>query len=111
MLKTRVVVKTPFTLGDKGENLKYLKRVLHDSLDRGEAPISMLLLYSQLLENDGHIPIRLLVEVEWVWEQIARTLVIYDDYGISENMLRAIDRFRMKKRCILYRSIGKNTKK
>lgn len=86
-----VIIESPYagkTEEEVNENVKYARRCVRDSLNRGEAPIASHLLYTQPGILDDNIP----EERQWgidaglAWRRVADMTVVYTDRGITEGM-------------------------
>jgi hypothetical protein len=107
-MKTKVVcLESPYA-GDVENNLKYARRAMRDSIERGEAPLASHLLYTQVLSDDNPIERTAGINLGYAWMDYADAVVVYKDYGISEGMMLAIERARSLDIEIVYRQIGRN---
>lgn len=103
----RIMIESPFA-GDIPRNTEYAKRALKDSLNRGESPFASHLLYPQVLDD------AILTERErglaagMDWLDACDGVAVYQDYGVSPGMKRAIRRAKLKEKLLVYRKIGKN---
>ena len=87
-----VMIETP--LRASGErtmemNLEYARRCMKDSLEKGEAPFAMHLLYTQVL-NDSLVEERkqgMICGLAWLLH--AEAVILYCDYGVSSGMKAA----------------------
>ena len=105
----RVIIESPYA-GDVERNVTYARRCVRDSLVRGEAPIASHLLYTQLDILDDNIPAdRMLgMAAGLAWAEVAKCMVIYQDYGVSSGMTNAIDYAARIDLRVEFRSIGEN---
>lgn len=80
---------------------------MHDCLIRGEAPFASHLLYTQQGVLDDRIPDerRLGIAAGFAWGSLARAIVVYTDYGISEGMKQGIDKALAEGKPVEYRSL------
>jgi hypothetical protein len=104
-LKPFVIIESPYA-GDVERNLKYAKRCLKDSLDRGEAPFASHLLYTQVL--DDNIVFLEHVQAGYTIMLSADIVAFYEDYGFSPGMTEAIEIARIASIPTEYRKIGTN---
>lgn len=103
----RICIESPYA-GEWLRNVEYAKRALKDSLNRGESPFASHLLYPTVL-NDDILTERergLLAAMDWL--DACDGVAVYQDYGISPGMKRAIRRAKLKEKLLVYRKIGKN---
>jgi hypothetical protein len=102
----RVIVLSPYK-GARHDNVTYARRVLLDSLKRGEAPFASHLLYTQVLEDN--IPADRVrgLSCESAWLEVADLVACYTDRGISDGMQYALDQARGTKP-VEYRSLNNN---
>ena len=88
----RVILESPF-----GQNpdmfTVYGRACVADSLNRGEAPMAMHLLYTQPGILDDQIAAERAkgMEAAFAWYQAAEKVVAYRDFGISNGMQAGID--------------------
>ena len=107
-MKTKVVcLESPYA-GDVENNLKYARRAMRDSMERGEAPFASHLLYTQVLNDDNPIERNAGIALGYAWMDYADEVVVYKDYGISEGMMLAIERAKSNDIPVIYREIGRN---
>ena len=101
----RVIIESPYKGRLNGtetdyrlqtsKNIRYARRCLRDSLNRGEAPIASHLLYPQVLADTVLEERKLGIEAGLAWQHVADCSVFYTDSGWSEGMILAL------RRCIL----------
>lgn len=90
MILTLVMVESPLR-GDYERNRAYARACMRHSLERGEAPFAMHLLYAQAGILDDTIE----SERDWgmaagfEWSRKADMVALYTDLGITEGMHRA----------------------
>lgn len=84
-----VVIESPYS-GDVGENIKYARAALLDSLKRGEAPIASHLLYTQVLDDAVSGERALGIDAGFAWNKHAELVAVYTDRGISDGMTAGI---------------------
>lgn len=85
-------------------NVRYARRALLDSLERGEAPYASHLLYTQVLDDATPEQRQHGLEAGWAWQSVVDAVVVYTDWGISAGMQAAIDSAKCP---VEYRSIGR----
>lgn len=85
-------------------NVRYARRALLDSLERGEAPYASHLLYTQVLDDSTPEQRQHGLEAGWAWQSVVDAVVVYTDLGISAGMQAAIDSAKCP---VEYRSIGR----
>ncbi len=105
----RVILESPFS-GDVAKNMIYLRRCLHDSLSRGEAPIASHGLYTQpgVLDDNNPQERQWGIDAGLVWHATGVKSVVYTDYGISKGMEYGIKKGEEHGSEIEYRQIGPN---
>ena len=101
-----VIIESPFA-GDVETNIRYARACMRDSLERGESPFAMHLLYTQEGILDDAIPEErnLGIEAGLAWGKYASKTVVYTDLGISSGMEKGIQRARREGRDIEYREL------
>lgn len=112
-----VIIESPFAGKSKWKliryfevlrNIRYARKVVRDSLERGEAPIASHLLYTQPGILDDDIP----EERSWgidaglAWREVAEATVVYQDLGITKGMKYGIKLAEEKGNPVEYRNIG-----
>jgi len=101
----RVIIESPYKGRLNGtetdyrlqiaKNIRYARRCLRDSLNRGEAPIASHLLYPQVLADTVLRERQMGIEAGLAWQHVADQSIFYTDHGWSEGMILAL------RRCIL----------
>jgi hypothetical protein len=82
-----VMIKSPFT-GDVDTNIKFARACMRDSLNKGESPMAIHLLYT----HDGILDDAIPKERNWgieaglAWGKHASKTVVYKYLGISTGM-------------------------
>ena len=82
----RVIIESPFAGVNRKLNVEYARRCMRDSLDRGESPLALHLLYPQVLDDDDRRERRLGMSRAMDWYESAELLVVYMDHSISVGM-------------------------
>lgn len=107
-----VVVETPFAheKGDKDRLrllLRYARAALRDCLMRGEAPFASHAIYTQPGVLDDWIPEQRAqgIAAGFAWKDRADATVVYEDLGISDGMMRGIERATSVGHAVEYRSV------
>lgn len=100
-----VLVESPFA-GNIGRNLLYLKAVLFDSLQRGEAPFASHALYPQALDDGVPEERALGMQAGFAWGERAELVAVYTDLGISDGMKAGIYRANVAGQPVEYRNLG-----
>lgn len=72
-------------------NVRYARRCLLDSLQRGEAPLASHLLYTQALNDAEPHERRQGIKAGLEWGQSAEATVVYLDRGLSRGMMQGIE--------------------
>lgn len=82
-----VIIESPYA-GDVEANLKYARRCVRDSLDRGESPIASHLLYTQPGILDDLVPLQRMAGIAsgLEWYRVADIAAFYTDRGWSTGM-------------------------
>ena len=101
-----VIIESPFA-GDVDTNIRYARACMRDSLNRGESPFAMHLLYTQegILDDDIPEERKLGIEAGLAWGKHASKTVVYTDLGITPGMEIGIQRAREEGRAIEYREL------
>lgn len=113
-MRKLVAIESPFDAANGcsiKDHLTYARRCMHDSIhNHNEAPIASHLLYTQPGILDDNVPGErtLGMECGFDWNTHAETVLVYEDYGISDGMLTGILRARARKQPVAYRKIGRN---
>lgn len=84
-----VILESPCR-GDKNLNNEYLKLAIKDSISRGESPIAMHQLYSDILDMNNANSVLTIRRLKDSWSKLAVKVVVYTDEGVSEGMLEGI---------------------
>ncbi|MFN2159497.1 MAG: hypothetical protein ACK2U3_08080 [Anaerolineales bacterium] len=102
-----VLLETPYA-GNIEENIKFARACMRDSLNRGEAPFAMHLLYTQEGILDDDIPEQrdLGIAAGLTWGRYADKTVVYTNLGITEGMEIGIKRAREEGREVEYRELN-----
>jgi hypothetical protein len=101
-----VAIESPYA-GDVAANVEYAKLAMLDSLERGEAPFAMHLLYPQVLDDVEPEDRLLGIECGLSWTTKADVHAFYLDKGMSGGMRIAIDRAIETGSPVIGRSIRK----
>lgn len=101
----RVIIESPYA-GDIERNIKYAKRCMWDSLNRGEAPFLSHLLYPQVLDDTKPDERKMGIEAGFKWGKVADLTAVYVDYGITPGMGDGIIEAWKQGRDIAFREIG-----
>jgi hypothetical protein len=102
-----VLIESPYA-GDVDKNIKYARACMRDSLDRGEAPLAMHLLYTQTGILNDAVP----EERDWgiaagmAWGKYAEITAVYSNLGITPGMEIGIQRAIQEARKIEYRELA-----
>ena len=104
--KPLVFIESPFA-GDVDTNIRYARACMRDSLNRGESPFAMHLLYTQegILNDDIPEERTWGIEAGFAWGKHASKTVVYTDLGITPGMELGIQRAREEGREIEYREL------
>lgn len=103
----RVIIELPYA-GNVDANVEYLRRALHDSLKRGEAPFASHAIYTQpgVLDDANPDERKLRIEAGFAYWPTASLIAFYVDHGCSPGMQAAMDRAKELDFPIDVRSIG-----
>ena len=102
-----VLIESPFA-GDIDKNIEYARACMRDSLERGEAPFAMHLLYTQAGILNDAVP----EERNWgiaagmAWGKYAEITAVYSNLGITPGMEIGIQSARQEGRVIEYRELA-----
>jgi hypothetical protein len=101
-----VIIESPYA-GDVDTNIKYARACMRDSLNRGEFPFAMHLLYTQdgILNDDISQERNWGIEAGLAWGKHASKTVVYTNLGITAGMEKGIQRAREEGREIEYREL------
>ena len=101
-----VMIESPYA-GDVETNIRYARACMRDSLQRGESPFAIHLLYTQAGILDDHIPQErnLGIEAGLAWGKHADKTAVYTDLGITAGMQIGIERAKADGREIEYRQL------
>ena len=101
-----VIIESPFA-GDVDTNIKYARACMRDSLNRGEFPFAMHLLYTQdgILNDDIPEERNRGIEAGLAWGKHASKTVVYTNLGITSGMEKGIQRAKEEGREIEYREL------
>jgi len=101
-----VIIESPFA-GDVEANIKFARSCMRDSLNRGESPFAIHLLYTQegVLDDDIPKERNLGIEAGLAWGKHASRTAVYTNLGITEGMKKGIQRAKDEGREIEYREL------
>jgi hypothetical protein len=99
-----VMIESPFA-GDVDTHIKFARACMRDSLNKGESPFAIHLLYTQegILNDDLPDERNLGIEAGLAWGKHASKTVVYTNLGISPGMEKGIQRAKEEGREIEYR--------
>jgi hypothetical protein len=91
-----VILESPYAATEThtvDDHLAYARACMHDSLERGEAPIASHLLYTQPGVLDDSVPWQRVIGIEagLAWRYAADLHVFYIDLGWSKGMKQALE--------------------
>jgi hypothetical protein len=88
----RVIIESPYAGGHA--NVRYSRRCLRDSLNRGESPFASHLLYTQKEVLDDKIPAdrRKGIDAAVAWLEVADAVAVYMDMHVTPGMVHGIVR-------------------
>lgn len=100
-----VLLESPYA-SDPVTNTAYAIECMRDCLERGEAPFTSHLLYTQAL--DDKIPVERAqgIAAGLCWGKHAEATVVYTDHGVSSGMREGIKRAVIEGRAVEYRRVG-----
>jgi len=89
------------------KNIKYARKCVRDSLNKGEAPIASHLLYTQpgILDDDVPEERQWGIDAGLAWRKDSEATIVYIDLGITRGMEYGITDAKENNRPIEYRSI------
>ncbi len=101
-----VIIESPFA-GDVDTNIKFARACMRDSLNRGEAPFAMHLLYTQegILSDDIPEERSWGIEAGMAWAKHAGLTAVYTNLGSTPGMEIGIQRAEEDGRQIEYREL------
>lgn len=101
-----VILESPYA-GDLERNVAYARAAMRDSLLRGEAPFASHLLYTQpgVLADDLPKERERGIEAGLAIGDLFTKTVVYEDFGLSQGMLRGVERAQEVRRPVEYRNI------
>ena len=101
-----VIIESPFA-GDVDTNIKFARACMRDSLNRGESPLAIHLLYTQegILDDDMPEERNWGIEAGLAWGKHASKTVVYINLGITPGMERGIQRAKEEERETEYREL------
>lgn len=85
-----VAIESPFA-GQVEQNTRFARLCLLDSITRGEAPFAGHLLYTQVLADASPTERELGIRSHLAYVQRSDRVVVYEDFGVSTGMQRAVD--------------------
>lgn len=88
-------------------NVDYARKCVRDSLDRGEAPITSHLLYTQegILDDWDPAQRTLGIAAGLAWREVAHASVVYVDHGVTPGMRHGIEVMQEAGKRVEYRRI------
>ena len=101
-----VFIESPFA-GDVETNIEFARACMRDSLNKGESPLAIHLLYTQkgILDDDIPEERKWGMEAGYAWGKHASKTVVYTNLGISEGMKIGIQRAKEEGREVEYRHL------
>ena len=101
-----VIIESPFA-GDVDTNIKYARACMRDSLNKGESPFAIHLLYTQegILDDDIPEERNWGIEAGLTWGKQASKTIVYTNLGITGGMKKGIQRAKEEGREIEYREL------
>jgi hypothetical protein len=90
-----VIIESPYGSDDPAvveENKRYCDACLRESLNRGEAPFASHRVYTQVLDDSVPEQRKQGMEAGFAWMTRADLVAVYVDRGISEGMMKGIER-------------------
>ena len=101
-----VIIESPFA-GDVDTNIKFARGCMRDSLNRGESPLAIHLLYTQegILDDDIPEERNWGIEAGLAWGKHASKTVVYTNLGITQGMEKGIQRAKEEGRATEYREL------
>jgi hypothetical protein len=86
----RVIIESPYAGGHV--NVRYSRRCLKDSLNRGESPFASHLLYTQKEVLDDRIPEERKkgIAAAVAWLEVADAVVVYMDMHVTAGMMYGV---------------------
>lgn len=105
-MRNRVIIESPLS-GNVRRNVAYARAAMRDALLLDYAPFASHLLYAQTGVLDDTIPKerRIGIEAGFVWGAMARTVLVYQDFGISDGMREGIEQAKQRGQHVEYRNL------
>jgi len=108
--RPRVINESPFAgikKSGKRLHIDYARRCIKDSLNRGECPFASHLLYTQsgILSDKIKDERQLGIQLGYIWMELAETVAVYTDLGISPGMKSAILHAHSLGKKVIYRNL------
>ena len=109
---TRVMLESPhdgISPEEVARNMAYTDACLRDCLLRGEAPFASSVLYTRndVLDEESLEERRLAVYARLAWRSVAQTVVLYVDYGISNDTKDCVEWAKREGRTVESRHLFK----
>lgn len=104
----KVVVESPFRASQgysQEQHETYLLHCLADCVARGETPYASHQYLTKVLNDDIPRERATGTECGWPWGALADAIVVYTDFGISENMAKSIDHYKSLDKVIERRTL------
>jgi len=104
-----VFICSPYRAANSGTHLRntdYARQAMFDSFARAEAPFVPHILYPQILNDDDEVDHNLAIAAANAWMEMADTLAVYEDLGISAGMAAEIKLAQELDIHVEYRSIA-----
>lgn len=100
----KVIIESPYA-GNVKRNIEYLKLCMKDCIKRGEVPFAGHLLYTQVLDDNIQEERNLGIQFHLEWIKFCDKVIVYDDFGISDGMMKGIEFAKECNKEIIYRSL------
>lgn len=101
----RVIIESPFA-GEVDRNREYLRRLILDSLERGESPYASHGFFTHFLDDTKPEERKLGINAGLEWAKAAEAVIYCLDLGLSSGMLYALERHSQASRRIEIRYLS-----
>ena len=105
-----VVIESPYA-GNIDNNTRYFNECMIDCFKRGEAPFGSHGIYPNVLNENSPCGRKLGIESGYAWGEKADIVAVYQDFGISSGMQKAIEYYMELGKFIEYRRLYENETK
>lgn len=104
----KVIIESPFRASQAysvDQHRTYLMHAMADCVAKGEIPFASHLYLAEILNDDNPRERALGIEAGWEWGKHADAIVVYQDFGRSEGMMKSIDHYEALGKTVEYRTL------